>query len=65
MSFTPKICRTFLYIGQDTIDTMFWMLNCCKKSAISNFYCLTIWPFGYGGTKIKLYHALLLALFQH
>jgi len=41
MSFTPKICRTFVHIGQDTIiDTMFWMLNCCKKSAISNFRCL-------------------------
>jgi len=39
MSFTLKICRTFLYIGQDTNDTMFWMLNCCKKtSAISNFH---------------------------
>ena len=37
MSFTSKICRTFLYIGQDTVDTMFWMLKCCKKSAINNF----------------------------
>jgi len=40
MSFMPKICRTFLYIGQDTVDTMFWMLKCCKKSAVSNFHYL-------------------------
>jgi len=41
MSFTPKICRTFLYSGQDAIiDTMFWMLNCCKTSAVSNYHYL-------------------------
>ena len=41
MSFMPKICRTFLNIGQDTIIvTRFWMLNCCKKSVISNFHYL-------------------------
>jgi len=40
MSFMHRVCRTFLYIAQDTIDTVFWMLNCCKKSAINNFHYL-------------------------
>ena len=52
MSFTPKICRTFLYSRQDVIDTMFWMLNCCKKSAISNFHYLFLQTEAYCKNRI-------------
>jgi len=43
MSFTPKICRTFLYIERDTvIDTMFWMLNCRKNlQSATSIICST------------------------